>query len=363
MATKEERTVENLKEILSGLESGASIDSLLRKCLEVAALLGLPEEERSWIICEIEGYSPGSITDKTYATIPSHYRIPIYRYYKALARGPRPVQLYEPMDSELYEQIRRANRAIEHIFLIHHPAAFLESTATSLELVDTFVIDSPRGYDRTVVTLVAEMPVSAMRMIVKSVRGRIHSFAISHLLHLEFGEFLVSILDETKHFVASKLQTIAPDLLKELNEMTRRLEHGSGHVTYANIARGCVTVIQVLTDRLILDEMISEGQEKPAHDKTRDKVSMILKWACSRLGGRFGEERELLIELQEHFFLFSKSLERLVHKTRHKRSESIERRDAGRLLAYLYLWMADLLELLDLAGYPWNIFAHLQSEQ
>ncbi len=319
--------------------------------LRAAELLDPESDEHVWIALELQGYPQGGLL-KEEDTVPPKYRTPLYRWADLLASGPEPRITYSPPDSDLLERIHRANDVRSITFLVSEPIEVLEEANTPVFRSDSIVQDD--GFNKTIVTWVATMPVYRMQSIVKAVRSRVHAFALTKLVSIEFGEATKHLLEGSRVYVAEKMEILSPDLLRELLETLEKQESGRTDINSRIVVQNCLTFVQRITDILLRDSMIPESESRPSTGQTRNKLSLILAWAKKNSTKKLDEERELVKRTFNHFFFYSKSLQKTIDKQRHKDPILVSKDEVDRILVYLLTWLADLLRILDHANYEWE---------
>ncbi len=150
------------------------------------------------------------------------------------------------------------------------------------------------------------------------------------------------LVEETVAKVESTLNKYKPELVESLRRQSLRIaearelsEHEVGE-----IAQACEQVIWDFLDLDVLWEGIAE--ERPAKDRTRDRLRRILKARASS-----ETEAELLEALEQYVAGWFGPLQQFIHKHRHLPGES-DRRHAKRCVVYTYLLLSDVLEVLGL---------------
>ncbi len=152
------------------------------------------------------------------------------------------------------------------------------------------------------------------------------------------------LLEETVATVESTVGRHSPDLVAKLRELSLKVAEAREltHIEVGEIAQACDLLIQDFLDIDSLWEGVPEA--RPAKDKTKDRLAVILK---HRLPSE--TERDLAEALLNYVFGWFGPLDKFVNKHRHPTDPAhSSRRHAKRLVTYTYLLLADLSELLGL---------------
>ena len=194
-----------------------------------------------------------------------------------------------------------------------------------------------------------------MRGIASSVRIRIHEFLVSQKIALALKPQLLDIFDDTMTLIASKLTDLDPDLLEELEKIVEKLQSKS-ELDWRSIVDSCRTIIQRFTDVVYLEEMVPDDEEKPAHDRTRNKCRQIAVWALSQFDKKLSKSPEgsRIEQIPSYLDNYYEMIIRSVEKVKHKDMRTLHKDEVDRVVIYRILWMADLIQLLTRADYSWT---------
>jgi hypothetical protein len=177
-----------------------------------------------------------------------------------------------------------------------------------------------------------------MDNIANSVEEEIHSEEPS-------STFFVNL----RAFVEGWLETLVPDLVIQLNEAVEQFENQSGPAAIAGLALTIRDLFEGVLYQLVSDEMLPEGVQRPAKNKTRDSMSHIKIWLESQLDGKADVPLSNVEKGFDLFYDYTKELGRLVHRSVHKDKAALTRLEASWLLASFYSWLSGLFILFGRA--------------
>lgn len=152
------------------------------------------------------------------------------------------------------------------------------------------------------------------------------------------------LLEETVAKVEATIGRHNPDLVAKLREMSLKVAEARelSHVDVSEIAQSCDLLIQDFLDLDSLWEGVPGA--RPAKDKTKDRLALILK---HRLPSE--TDQKLAEALLNYIFGWFGPLDKFINKHRHPDDPTQSTRaHAKRLVTYTYLLLADLSELLGL---------------
>ncbi len=150
-------------------------------------------------------------------------------------------------------------------------------------------------------------------------------------------------------FVESWLETLVPDLVIQLREAVEQFENQSGPAAIAGLALTIRDLFEGLLYQLVSDEMLPEGVQRPAKNKTRNSMSHIKIWLEFQLEGKADVPLSNVEKGFDLFYDYTKELGKLVHRSVHKDKAALTRLEASWLLASFYSWLSGLFILFERA--------------
>ena len=236
-------------------------------------------------------------------------------------------------------------------FWVTEPIGFLESVK-NYSIKRTVVIERRVNYKYL---LWSTMTKGRINSIIMTVRARVHEFLIEQKAVLVFSPLVEHVFESTKDIVVSKLTDLDPNLVDELFKMLDRQKTGGTELDWRGAADACRNILQGFTEILITPEILGEENPKPDEDDTIGKMSLIINYAKSRIRGKKGKKSvEFVSAGLDYFFNYFKSLKHIVESVKHKPISQIEKDEVDRAVAYIFLWMGDVIRLLEKVGYDWD---------
>ncbi len=320
-----------------------SIMDALMKCNAIAKLLEI-DDEHKWIRYEIEGY-PSSQSTKGVTL--SSGSLPSYRHILLTANLAGSSKHGE---FSLWHR-SRPQMPQDYEFWVTEPIGFLE-TVEKYEVKRTITTELGSSYTYL---LFSTMTKGRINSILMSVRARMHEFLMEQKDILVFSPLVEHIFESTKNIVISKLTELDPDLVDELFKMLDRQQTGGTDLDWRGAADACRNILQRFTEILITPEILGEENPKPDEDDTIGKMSLIINYVRSKTRGKKGKKSvEFVSAGLDYFFNYFKSLKHIVESVKHKPISQIEKDEVDRAVAYVFLWMGDVIRLLEKAGYDWD---------
>lgn len=157
------------------------------------------------------------------------------------------------------------------------------------------------------------------------------------------GHVLKHIFDETKEFVDVKLVEICPDALEKLNFCYNDLLSDSHPHRNARIAFDCREILKDFTDAIFKEEYLQNEESKPKRNQTKNKLRYTLR-AIKIESETTRKMSETQIEYLSNYF---DNLDSFIQKNAHPDRFEVTKEDANRCVIYTYLFIADVLKLLD----------------
>jgi len=167
---------------------------------------------------------------------------------------------------------------------------------------------------------------------------------------VEETERLASTVDRlfanTRSLVDSELAQVAPEAAAKLVEVYADLADRQTSLKWKQVAFACRDILEDFTEAILLPEHIPQRQQRPARDKTKNKLRLILRAKAQE--AKLSETLRDFIEAQadhllSYFDKFNTLLQRNVH------AAQITKADADRCVIYTYLLIAEVLSLLKLS--------------
>jgi len=329
--------------IIDCFDREVPIFDALMKCNAIAKLLEI-DDENKWIQNEIRGYP--SSTSKKGATLSSS-SLPSYRHVQLTADLSGSSK--HSKSSLWYDYHPQTPQDLE--FWVTEPIGYLESV-NEYKVTRAVVIERGRGYTYL---LFSTMTKGRINSILMSVRARMHEFLMEQKAVLVFSPLVEHIFEGTKNIVVSKLTDLDPDLVDELFKMLDRQQIGGTELDWRGAADACRNILQRFTEILITPEILGDENPKPDEDDTIGKMSLIINYVRSKTRGKKGKKSvEFVSAGLDYFFNYFKSLKHIVESVKHKPMSQIEKDEVDRAVAYTFLWMGDVIRLLEKVGYNWD---------
>lgn len=321
---------------------------VLLMCQEIAQLLDI-EKEKGWIECELAGYPPPPPDGNWEGRV----RLTISRYVQLIGTAPKPSVVFpQPTVQQTADLIAHGSPA-PLLFHVEESCDFLETAKVEIQL-SKWVDINFEAYT-VPVTYYSKLSVDRMRSIARSTRARAHHFLSTQEISIRFGPLMKHILDESMNLVNTRIAEMEPRLLEELTDILQKQQEGTTELDWRGTADACRNSLQRFTEILLIDEMIPSDEERPKEDRTRDKVSLIVKWTKSMIPSNHGEKEVDLVQTAfDYFFYYFRSITAIIEKVKHKPMSEVTKDEVDRVVVYLFLWMADLIRLLERAGYDWT---------
>ena len=324
---------------------------LLYRCQEIASLLELGNEDTLWIELELSGYRPQDGA----STVPKGHGVPLYRILQF------PVEIRDPR-TDLYD---RRSKPIEIMatFSVTYSCGQLESATDSLPLGYTQLLTVPElgimgaagRKEKVPLSFMASLSIHAMQGIIRAVRGRINKFVSSHYTALRFEEPLYDIFNSTRGMMADRLSRLHNPLLSLIEETIREQERSTDSVEWQDVLENTRNIVRTITEHVLQDTMLLDGEERPDLNETSKKTKIILRWIQNNIDESIGNQSEYIEKMLESLSLGQSALIDLINKLSHPpASKTVEKWDVDRLVLNTILWISELIALLDKAGFSWD---------
>jgi hypothetical protein len=181
---------------------------------------------------------------------------------------------------------------------------------------------------------------------------KINSFGIDFLEYYsedltddQIKEKLIpSLINESIDYTDKKLALLNPDILKKLEFIYSDLmddKRNHPH-NFARIAFDCREILMDFTDTIFKDEYLEKDLEKPKRNQTKNKIKYTLKKLC-----KSETESNLISERYEYLINYFSILSDFIQKNSHPAGYDVTLEDAKSCLIYTYLFMRDVLKILD----------------
>ncbi len=350
--TRKESAIELIDQIIS---DRANMDiptvELLYRCQDIGGLLDLSSDDVLWIELELSGYPNQNPLVKD----PPGYNVPLYRR----------VQLPAKVEDPRLDRFVTNDIVIESMtpFSVIYSCGQLESANEPLPLGYSHIVNVPEvGVMGTIgqkeeisFTFKTLLPTQLMKGIIQSVRGRINKFASSHQITLRFEEPLDSIFNSSRGVMADRLSRLHTPLLALIEETVTKQERSTDPVEWQDVLENTRNIIRNITEQILHDTMVPDGEERPNINETNKKTELILQWIRENVDESVGTQSEYVIKMLESISLSQTALIDLVNKLGHPpASQNVVKRDVDRLVLNTMLWIFDVIALLDKAGFSWD---------
>jgi len=334
----------------------------LMMCQRIALLLDTKEMDE-WIWLELMGYQQPTNDEN-----PEDW-LPEYRLLKTIgmSEGVHSQGLTDTDRMILNYGYKKSKTRQGILFPVQVPCSQLEQSNEELVVRRTIAFDKslrekPEKLffgmveirDDFTLFLQGTITVPEMRAIASVIRSRVHEYLLSRRNALLLESQIQGILDSTMDLIASKLAILDPNLLREVRNLMEKQQSDS-ELDWRGVADACRTVIQRFTDMIYLEEMIPVGGSKPGHDKTLNKCRQIAIWALSRIRTKPDDSPEgaRIRRIPDYLDGYYETIVRGVEKVKHKDTRKLRKDEVDRVVIYMVLWMADMIQLLSRAEYPW----------
>lgn len=155
-------------------------------------------------------------------------------------------------------------------------------------------------------------------------------------------EVIPILIDETKLFVDSKLKVINLEILTKLNFIYEDMLNRDHPHSFASMAYSCREILMDFTDALFKEDDLEDNQKKPTRNQTKNKIKITLK-ALTKSETHSG----LLSERFEYVISYLDLLSDYIQKNAHPDGFEVTSEDAKCCLIYTYLFMRDILKILE----------------
>lgn len=151
-------------------------------------------------------------------------------------------------------------------------------------------------------------------------------------------EVVPTIIDESKTFVDSKLEGIAPEILVKLQYTYADLINKGPDYNYSRIAYDCREVLMDFTEALFKEEYVEDKQLRPTRTQTKNKLRAIVKQFSN------SETTSTLVAERFNYVLdYFDALNDYIQKNTHPDGFKVSPEEAKTCLIYTYLLMRDIL--------------------
>lgn len=215
---------------------------------------------------------------------------------------------------------------------------------------------SSNELDRNIVYLEQKYLIDIQWMMGGNFLARINSFGIDELVRIrsipETGfkeensapdKMIASIFDETKVFVDAKLEDLNPDMLTKLDYIYEDLLTRNNHHNYERIAFSCREILMDFTEAIFNVDSLKENEEIPTRNQTKNKIYYRVREITES-----ETDSKLMSERFEYICNYFSALNDLIQKNLHPDGFQVESEDAKACLIYTYLFLRDILKLVEL---------------
>ncbi|MHA2374448.1 MAG: hypothetical protein ACXAEB_15685, partial [Candidatus Thorarchaeota archaeon] len=247
-------------------------------------------------------------------------------------------------------------------FYITSPCGELEAARMPMTISFDMLFDRPQGRwgsssrdsQKIPARFVAKLEIDKMKGIVYAIRGRVNRFASSHRTALNFENSLSQMVDSTRNLIADRLQRTHQPLLDFVDETVRKQESSSDPIQWRDILENTRSILRRFTGVILKESMIPEGRSRPAEGETNNKTRMILDWVRNQVGENNDRELNHISTTLNAIQAKQTALIGIINKFQHGEVDDVSKGEVDRLLQNTILWIADILHILDKAGYDWD---------
>ncbi|MFW9887056.1 MAG: hypothetical protein ACFFER_02665 [Candidatus Thorarchaeota archaeon] len=332
-----------------------SVSSILTKCLGLAQILD-SKSDIEWISRELEGYET---YEPTSGSTVAPYALPEYRKVALLASLAKSSKYSDSRYPTIWHD-HAPQWPKEMIFWIAEPVGHLE-IARELELKRTIV--EHVGSKSFTYVMFSEFSEGAIRGVLSAVRARAHRFLIQSRISVEFGPVLEHLFESSKELIIQRFSDIDSDLLDEILSMLEKQQMGTTELDWRGALDACRNVLQRFTELLLTDDVIDNSTIKFKEDDTIGKTSLVVEYIQKKLGKKRSRiQTEFMLKKLELLMPYFSSLKATVERAKHKpttRGSIISKGEADRVVSSVFLWIAEVVSLLDQIGFDWEKSKHI----
>lgn len=341
-------------EALKEVYSDTTITSILMKCKMISKLMDI-EHENKWLDYEINGYP---LADDSRGSTKQHSSLPQFRCLNLIAKIAS-----GRADSYSNWSSYKPRTPFETTFWVTESCGFLESLR-EMTVKKTLVLK--KGSYTFKYLLYSEVGKARINGILSALRIKLSEFLMEQKIRLSFSPLVEHIFEGTKKLVIDTLSDIDSDLLDVIiDTLTVQQEEGN-ELDWQSTADSCRSIIERFTELLMTNQIVSTPEEKPEEADAVGKLSLVILFVRKKLTKKKSKKYEKLAEAGlDYLFNYFQSLKAIIQKVRHKPTASenkILKDEADRAVAYVLLWIADMIRLLNRAGFDWSKSRELVSQ-
>ncbi|MHA1961896.1 MAG: AbiTii domain-containing protein [Candidatus Thorarchaeota archaeon] len=326
------------------------VSSILTKCLGIAQILD-NKNDMEWISRELEGYKT---YEPTGGSTIAPYPLPDYRIVTllaSLAKSSKHSSSGYPTSWHDYAP----QWPKEMVFWIAEPVGHLESVR-EIELKRTIV--ERVGKRSFAYVMFSELSEGAIRGILSAVRAKAHRFLMQSRITVEFGPILEHLFESSKELIIQRFSDVDSDLLDEILSMLEKQQMGTTELDWRSALDACRNVLQRFTELLHTEDVIGNSDIEFKEDDTVGKTSLVVTYIQKELGKKKSRiQTEFILKKLELLMPYFSSLKATVERAKHKpttRGSTITKDEADRVVSYVFLWIAEVVSLLDQTGFDWE---------
>lgn len=163
-------------------------------------------------------------------------------------------------------------------------------------------------------------------------------------------EGIHKIIESKKDTTYNRLELLGRNLDQILADLIETSDQLSA-VNWRISGQICRTLVQGFTESII--EKLLPGQKQHPDWKTNEKLKQIFEEIEQQLKGHKDRELILISNSLPYYISYFEALELLIQKTGHKSMSKMTRDEADRCIVYTFLWISDIINLLDYIGFNW----------
>ena len=333
-----QRAQKILKSILRDIPKIGNVTTtdLLYRCQELTQILELDDKTKRWINHELMGYIPQVYGDDR---VHERARIPLYRLISLPA-------------SVISSRKDSRETKGSHQFSIVFPCHSLETAVDTLTLSESPVVDIKPPM---ILTYTGEAPPHSLKGISAAIRANINLFAIQLSLATQVGSDMSGFFDNTLVRIAERIGALAPSTLDLLNDVVKKLKKSKSPEELRVILETLRTIMRRVTGVLMTIDMLKEKEEEPSESAISTKTTKILDWVVIQLDRKSKDEIKHYKKAVNRHHDQLRMLMYLINKPiHHKELQSVDKAQVERIMISVIVWIGDLVEILDKAGYIWK---------
>jgi len=322
------------------------ITNLLMKCKIISKLLDI-EKENKWLDYEINSYP---IASDSNGSTKRHNSLPSFRCVNLVA------DVAKRNGDNYYSNWKsyKPQTPFDTTFWVTESCGILENV-TQITVKRTLVKIHRYAHKYL---LYSDLSKARIKGILTAVKVALIDFLMEQKIRLSFSPLVEHIFEGTKDIVIETLSDIDSDLLDVVIDTLNVQQKEGNELDWQSTADSCRSIIERFTELLMTNQIVAKPEEKPEEADAVGKLSLVLVFVRKQLTKKKSKKYEKLAEAGlDYLFNYFQSLKAIIQKVRHKPTASenkILKDEADRAVAYVLLWIADMIRLLNRAGFDWS---------